>query len=227
MSSNILSALSALAALPFICSLYYLKAPRIAEQMPATQSAMSIGFYQMAKPTVIEKTMYSKSMVDGDSKAEVECSYTSILPSTLAPRILFNGYEAVCNTNALQLPKPIGTNLFPVPARLSPKNIVLSPIGNNPIPLKTARFSYAHIKRSTGTGIGTITLHDGTVYEATLDDEMNEDVTDLVVKNDRVVRYRRAKGLVPSSACTDEQGNRAVPYGVYDLRNCFKQLPNR
>lgn len=216
--------LTILTALPFLGCLAYLKAPRLAEQMPDTQSAMSIGYYQMAKPTLIERTMYSKSIVDGNSRAEVECPYTSILPSTRSPRILFNGYEAVCNTNALVLPRPIGTNLLPIPARLSPKNIVLSPIGDNPIQLKTARFSYAHVKRSTGTGIGTITLHDGTMYEATLDNEMDEDVTDLVVKNNRVVQYRRAKSLVPSSACTDGRGNRTVPYGVYDLRNCFDQV---
>jgi hypothetical protein len=210
---------------PFLLSLGYLKAPRIATQLPNTQASMSIGYYEMQKPTPIDSTYRSRLMVDGSSRAEVECMQTSLLPANLAePRVLFNGYEPVCLTNAWVLPKPIGSNLLKALPRMSAKNISRRSLPGYPVQLTAARFSYGHIKQQTGTHTGIITTSDGSTYEANLDQAADGVYTDIIVKGSKITSYRRLKQVVPAAYCINpETGKDAnIPFDAFDLRKCFR-----
>lgn len=216
--------LTAVTVSPFLLSLGYLKAPRIATQLPDTQASMSIGYYELSKPTPIDSTYRSVLIVDSKSRVEVECMQTSVLPTTSNPRVLFNGYEPVCLNNALVLPKPVGVNLLQSLPRLSAKNISRRSLPGYPVQLTAARFSYGHIQQQTGTQTGIITTTDGTKYEAAIDNPVDGVYTDITVKGSKIISYRRIKQVLPVKQCVNPDTGRDanIPFDVFDLRNCFK-----
>lgn len=221
MLSNLICCLS---IIPALCSLAYLKAPRITEHIPETKTEMYVGFYKMKKPVIIDSTYRSLLYVDGDSKVEVDCDAMTLLPTVRRPRIYYNRYEVTCIDSAIVLPEPIIHNWLSSGQRLSSTGLEKYKNSDLPLYLEYARISYAHLEQVQDTGL--ITLESGQQYQANLDKPVSGYYTDITIKNGQITDYQLVKPKVSKDYCELDNNIKRIPYDMYDLRDCIDNQPN-